>query len=232
MAGLPPILELQDAKPGRLPDAVIHAPLELTMVRGEFALIECWNPEAAGHFADICCGLQPLERGAARFVGLDWARVPDTESSAMRGRIGRVFHDVNWIPFLDMESNILLSQRHHTRRSLPDLRARAAALAVEFGLPGLPAGSPSRLSPGDLVRAACVRAFLGEPLLILLEFAVHSEHADLIAPLINAISHARNRGAAVIWLTESDAVWRDPSLPATQRLRLSEEGLTRPQRPS
>ena len=231
MAGSPPILELHGAKPHMLPGTVIHAPLELTMVRGDFALIKCWSLEAAGHFADICCGLQPLERGGARFVGREWARVSDTESSAMRGRIGRVFHDVNWIPFLDMETNILLSQRHHTRRSLSELRARAVELAYEFGLPGLPLGSPSVLSSADLIRAACVRAFLGEPLLVVLEYPVHSDYTELLPPLINAVSQARNRGAAVMLLTPNDAIWRDPSLPATYRLHLSEEGLARPPRP-
>lgn len=228
MAEIPPILELQDATPRKLPDTVIHAPLGLRLVRGDFALIECWSPESAEHFADICCGLQPLQRGAVRFSGRDWAQVSDTESDAMRGRIGRVFHDVNWIAFLDMETNILLSQRHHTRRGLPELRAMAAELAYDFGLPGLPIGSPSMLPPTDLARAACIRAFLGDPMLVVLEYPLRSDDVELAAPLINAVSRARNRGAAVIWLTPDDATWRDRSVPATCRLRLSEEGLTRP----
>ena len=31
---------------------------------------------------------------------------------------------------------------------------------------------------------------------------------------------ARERGAAVIWLTQKDLIWNDQTLPVTQRLRL------------
>jgi len=222
------ILDLQAATPSMLPGAVINAALDLRLDAGEFALIECRSAEWAAHFADVCCGLHPLQRGVARFLGRDWARIGDTEANALRGRIGRVFHGIPWVGFLDMETNILLSQRYHTRRGLAELRAMALELSHEFGLPGLPVGAPTELPPVDLARAACVRAFLGEPLLVILEHPLPPGNIDLPEMLINAVSHARNRGAAVLWLTPDDAVWRDRSVPVTQRLRLSEGGLAQP----
>ena len=209
-------------------DAIISTRLDLKLAAGEFALIECPSAEWAAHFADICCGLHPLQYGVVHFMGRNWADITDMESNALRGRIGRVFHDAAWVGFLDMETNILLSQRYHTRRELPELRSMALELAHEFGLPGLPVGTPGRLPPTDLARAACIRAFLGEPLLIVLEYPLPPGDVELPVALINAISHARNHGAAVIWLTPDDAVWRDRSVPVTQRLHLSEEGLVRP----
>jgi len=230
MAERHPILDLKDATPRMLPDAVMNAPLELSLAAGEFALIECPSGEWAAHFADICCGLHPLQRGTVQFLGRDWSGITHMESNALRGRIGRVFHDAAWVGFLDMEANILLSQRYHTLRELPVLRSMALELAHEFGLPGLPVGAPVGLTPADLARAACIRAFLGEPLLILLEHPLRPGDTELPVPLINAVSTARNRGAAVIWFTPDDAIWRDRSVPATHRLRLSEEGLIRPRR--
>jgi hypothetical protein len=39
------------------------------------------------------------------------------------------------------------------------------------------------------------------------------------------LAAARDGGAAAIWFTRSDVVWRNPSIPATMRLRLGERGL-------
>jgi len=216
------ILELVDAVPrlGRVP-------LSLRLLVGEFALIQCSDPAWTDSLADYSCGLLPLQQGVVRFYGRNWTGLSSVQAAALRGRIGRVFREGGWIDFLDTETNILLSQLHHTRRKLSDLRAAAASLAHDFGLPGLPIGRPGGLSAADLARAASVRAFLGEPLMIVLESPLHPQCPDLAVPLLNAILGACNRGAAALWLTPGDAVWTDPSAPATIRLRLSEQGLTR-----
>ena len=160
-----------------------------------------------------------------RFLGRDWSAMPQDYAAAMRGRIGRVFLSGNWIDFIDVATNILLPQLHHTRDDPKDLRERAIALSCVFGLPGLPLVRPGDLAASDLARAACVRAFLGDPELILLESPVQGRFNSLIAPLLDALAAARDRGAAAIWFTRSDLVWHDPSFPATHRLRLGEHGL-------
>jgi phospholipid/cholesterol/gamma-HCH transport system ATP-binding protein len=93
-------------------------------------------------------------------------------------------------------------------------------LATHFGLPGFPAGGPRDLVPEDLQRLACVRAFLGNPTLLLLEEPTFGVYPELLVPLIHAIRRARSRGSAVLWLTAAAGVWRDPSIPATARYRL------------
>ena len=92
-------------------------------------------------------------------------------------------------------------------------------------MPGLPLVRPGDLAASDLARAACVRAFLGDPELVLLESPVQGRFNSLIPPLLDALATARDRGAAAIWFTRSDVVWRDPSCPASHRLRLGERGL-------
>ena len=50
-----------------------------------------------------------------------------------------------------------------------------------------------------LQRAACVRAFLGAPSLIVVENLADGLADGLLAPLINAMRVARDRDAAVLW---------------------------------
>jgi phospholipid/cholesterol/gamma-HCH transport system ATP-binding protein len=219
------ILDVSLARPLAQPDEGLPPLYDLRLGPGELALIDAADAEQSSWFGDLCCGLVPLAEGTVRFLGRDWAAMPDDFAAALRGRIGRIFASGGWIEFLDVATNILLPQMHHTRDEPSALRDRATGLARAFGLPGLPLGRTADLSSGDLARASCVRAFLGEPALLLLESPVSREFGDLKAALLDALTAARGRGVAAIWLSRSELVLRDRSFPATQRWRLTERGL-------
>jgi phospholipid/cholesterol/gamma-HCH transport system ATP-binding protein len=199
---------------------------ELTVAPGDLILVDARDATLAADFADLCCGVRQPDEGAVRFLGHDWASQPHETADALRGLIGRVLAEPGWLPFLDATNNVLLPQLYHTRETLDALRERAAGLADEFGLPGLPGGAIQRLAPEDLARAGFVRAFLGRPKLVVLESPVQGLFGDMVSPLLRRINEVQDRGGAAIWLTRSRLVWDDRSFPATQRLRLSHQGLT------
>jgi phospholipid/cholesterol/gamma-HCH transport system ATP-binding protein len=195
------------------------APGELALVRLERGVVRLPLADAAG-------GLAENYEGTAAFLGREWRSVAPGEGAALRGRIGRVFDAVGavgtgWVNSLDVDENIMLSQRHHTRRPTADIEAEAAKLARMFGLPGLPRGRPAQMRLPDLQRAACVRAFLGTPDLVLLERPAQGVYPDIMPPLINAVRSARARGAAVVWLTDTPAVWADRGIRPTWRCVMS-----------
>jgi phospholipid/cholesterol/gamma-HCH transport system ATP-binding protein len=220
-----PVLDLAAARPQAWADEAPVPAIDLRLMAGELALVDARHAARPARLGDLCCGLVPLAVGSARFLGRDWSAVPPDYADALRGRIGRVFFSGSWIGFMDVATNILLPQLHHTRDDPSELRERATALCCAFGLPGLPLVRPGELAAGDLARAACVRALLGDPALVLLESPVQGRFTTLLPPLLNALAAARDRGAAAIWFTRSDVVWRNPSIPATMRLRLGERGL-------
>jgi len=220
-----PILEILDALPMDPGSGLGRAPLALRIMAGQCVLVEAQYRSQAAEFGDLCCGLLPLSQGSVRFVGYDWDRMPHEGASAMRGQIGRVYGRASWIGFLGTDANILLPQLHHTRRTEHELRDTAVELSRSFGLPGLPTGRPDALTSQDLVRAACVRAFTGEPRLLILESAELGQIDNLVPALVQALTTAHNRHAASIWLTHSGLVWDDRSLPTTVRFRLTDRGL-------
>jgi phospholipid/cholesterol/gamma-HCH transport system ATP-binding protein len=220
-----PVLDIQNAEPSDVSGLGRAPVISLKLAPGDLALIDARDPAHAAWLADLCCGLVPLANGAVRFMGQDWTSVPNRFAFALRGQIGRIFSSGAWAEFLDVATNVLLPQLHHTRRDPRSLRDDAAALAITFGLPGLPLSLPRDLSAADRARAACIRAFLGDPTLLLLESPLQGRFVDLTLPLLNALAAARSRGAAAVWLTASDLVWRDASFPATHSLRLTEGGL-------
>lgn len=194
---------------------------EMNLFGGDLALINLERPRFGSVLADACCGLHQVAAGAIFFLGKDWSALPSNTANALRGRIGRVFTYGNWINRLTLMENILLPQLHHTRRKFAELRDEAVGLAGHFGLPGLPSGRPDDVMRTDHQRAACIRAFLGQPSLILLEEPTNGVYPEILPPLINAIRKACDRGCGVIWLTFEDQVWNDSLLPATYRYRLT-----------
>jgi phospholipid/cholesterol/gamma-HCH transport system ATP-binding protein len=199
--------------------------VDLTLGAGDLVLVQPGDEQHERALVDIACGLVPPQRGAVRFLGRAWCDLEPDQANALRGRIGHIVRAGAWLPYLSVLDNILLPQLHHTRRRYDELRAEAARLAAWFGLPGVPTGRPGETPPSVLRRAACVRAFLGAPALIVIETLEGGVDGGLLAPLINAMRIARDRDAAVLWFAQDSDLNQDPSLPATARLRLLGDAL-------
>jgi phospholipid/cholesterol/gamma-HCH transport system ATP-binding protein len=225
MAATQAVLEFTDARPSPAPGELPSAKIDLRLLPGEFALVDASDQRRAAWLADLCCGLVSLTEGRIHFLGHDWHNLPDYYAAALRGRIGRIFALGGWIGSLDIATNILLPQLHHTHEEPTHLREAATELAHAFGLPGLPLGHVDDVSPFDLARSACVRAFLGEPALLLLESPAPRIFAELRMPLLNAIAGAQSRGSVIIWLSQGGPIWGERNFPATHRFRLRHHGL-------
>jgi phospholipid/cholesterol/gamma-HCH transport system ATP-binding protein len=193
--------------------------VDITLRAGDLVLVQPGDEQHEQLLADVACGLVPPERGTVRFLGRAWPEVPADQANALRGRIGQVLRRGAWIPHLSLLDNLLLPQLYHTRRPYAEIRAEAGRWAAWFGLAGLPTGRPGDVPSAILPRAACVRAFLGAPSLIVVE-SLPGLDDGLLAPLVNAMRTARDRAAAVLWFVRDPAIYEDRSLPATRRLSL------------
>lgn len=225
ISGKKPALELVAALPSLEASVLPNTPFDLRLMPGECALIETSDPDRATAFADLCSGMISLHGGTARCMGFDWAELAHEQTFALRGRIGRIHRRGAWASTLRTHVSIMLPQLHHTRTPEADIAASALALAQQLGLPGLPLVRPDELSDEDLIRAACVRAFLGNPRLLLLENAISEDHDALTVPLLDLLSRALDRGAAAICFTRDALFWQAQHFPLAHRLHLLEDGL-------
>ncbi len=189
--------------------------------RSELALIHLEEGHLRIPLADAAQGLAEPVQGSVFFLGENWSTVSDERKHSERAKIGRVFDEPGWISELDMDENITLSQRHHTRRTESAIRNEASELARLFSLPGLPQGRPSSMRTPDLRRAACVRAFLGEPDLLILERPTAGVYPAIMPSLMTAVRRARERGAAILWTTDNWELWNDPGINPTIRCKMT-----------
>lgn len=214
------VLELEGARLPLDPAGGTSEPVDLALPPGSLTLVAAPDRAQGERLCDAVLGLRRPVTGRVLFLGRDWQEVSPLQAEAMRGRVGQVFATGGWIAGLTVAESVLMSQMYHTRRHPADVRDEAARLAASFGLPGMPLGRPADLSPADLQRAACVRAFLGRPRLVLLHDPCRGLGDAILEPLIHAARAARDRDAAVLWLSPDVGLCADASMPADSRHRL------------
>jgi len=195
--------------------------VSLSLAGGDLATVLLDRVRFRTPLPDVACGVAELEAGNAIFLGKPWTKYFASAAARHRGMIGRVFDDHPWVSNLDVDENVLLPHLHHRHGSAGKLRERARELAGQFGLNDLPTARPVATRPDELKRAACVRAFLDEPRLLVLQRPTFGVYPDLMDPLLAAIERARARGAAVLWLEDVPDVFDHPKIRATVQYRMN-----------
>lgn len=197
-----------------LPDDAGLPEATLTLRAGELVRISLAPPRDVTIVADLAQGLLAPDSGTVRFLGQDWRHLTSGAATWRRHLIGRVFKQQAWINNLDVDENVLLVGRHYGTLPLAELCQQADILARRFGLEGLPAQRPNRLSPATRRLAQWVRALLGDKSLLILENALRDVPLSVLPALSAALADARAAGSAVLWLSDrDDAVPSDPVIP-------------------
>jgi phospholipid/cholesterol/gamma-HCH transport system ATP-binding protein len=197
----------------------------LTIRPGDVVLVNVQEGRERTLLADAAQGLLLADSGSVCFMGEDWSTMSARRQTEQRGRTRRVFDQYGWITNLDMAENIYLSETHHTDRPMADIMAEADRLAAQFGLEGIPEGRPTRIHPMTLRRLEWVRAFMGDPALILLERPLAGAPKADAARLFEAVCSASRRGVCTLWMTDEDRVWGCPSLSGARRFRIEGDSL-------
>ncbi|MDA0578127.1 MAG: hypothetical protein O3B24_08510 [Verrucomicrobia bacterium] len=207
------ILAFDNVHSDAAPDAE-HGITETSFVLrpGELLVLRVDGGAVRFPLADLACGILAPQQGVVRFQDEDWQTMPPTRAATLRGAIGRVFHTGAWLSNLDVDENVTLSQRYHTSRPESEIIAEARELARRCGLADLPATRPPAVNRKDLQRAQWVRALLGQPRLIVLEFPIPDANAHDLALLAGAVAEARQNGAAALWITSTPAEWQHAAL--------------------
>jgi phospholipid/cholesterol/gamma-HCH transport system ATP-binding protein len=206
------------------------AHLDLELPPGEVALVQVDDESDATMLVDLCLGLVNPVAGKVRFQGIDWQSSTPRERFNRRRRIGAVVQTDVWPSYLTVLDSVLLAHLYHFKQPRAEVIADATALARLFGLPGLPVGRRETTPQRALVRAACVRGFLGSPDLIVVQDQLLDQSSDLAVPMAQAISAARDRGATVLWITASLAAQAAQFVQPNHELRLGDQGLVKVRR--
>jgi phospholipid/cholesterol/gamma-HCH transport system ATP-binding protein len=204
--------------------------VDFDLAHREVAVVELDEDSDASAFVDLCLGLVEPPSGEVYCLGQPWRAQGYHDRLAHRSRIGTLADSQVWPAHMPVVQVALAPLLYHTAQAEPEAIAEATILARRFGLPGLPAVASEQVARGDLVRAACVRAFLGAPEFVLIADQALESMADLGTPLAQAIGAVHDRGGAVLWLLSSRSAPAARYVTADQVWRLGDRGLTRARR--
>jgi phospholipid/cholesterol/gamma-HCH transport system ATP-binding protein len=216
---------------GRL-RAALGGVVDFDLGHREVALMEIDDRGDTGSFIDVCLGLVEPPHGEVYCLGEAWRARSYREALARRGRIGTLVDTQVWAAHQPIARLVLEPRLYHTDETEDDAVAAATALARRFGLAGLPVGTRETMHTGDLVRAACVRAFLGAPEFVLIADPTIEGMGELSVAMAQAIGAVQDRGGAVLWLLNSMAAPAARFVAADHVLRLGDRGLAVTRRPS
>jgi phospholipid/cholesterol/gamma-HCH transport system ATP-binding protein len=199
--------------------------LDLDLRRGEVAIVHVDDDAEAHAMIDLCVGLAAPASGHVRFLGVDWATRTRPQRLRRRRRVGVVVQTEVWPSQMTVMDSILLARLHHSERPRDEVIAEATELARLFGLPGLPAERPEATRRQALLRAGCVRGFLGMPDLVLVHDHLLDRTSELAVPMAQAISATSARGGAVLWISAGTTLPAAQFIEADQVHRLGDVGL-------
>jgi phospholipid/cholesterol/gamma-HCH transport system ATP-binding protein len=225
------VLSLQGVALASRHGAAPPAVLDFELGHREAALLELDGDSETIRFVDLCLGLEQPQRGDIWCLGRAWRGQSYREMLKHRSRIGTLVGSLVWPANVPVASMTMTPQLYHTERPMDDTVEAATVLARHFGLPGLPTGRPEIVHPGDLARAACVRAFLGAPEFVVIADPALESMAELGVALAQAIGAVQARGGTVLWVVGSIECPAARFMPADHVLRLDDGGLHRARRP-
>ena len=177
---------------------------DVSLNRGELIVFEMSNSEAVNDIPGLASGVTPPRSGEVFFCGKNWTELHDDAAVQMRLQIGQVYNSTfraSWIENLDIDENIFLAQQMAGRVAQEALAERASELARAFAMDSLPGTRRSNVARKDLMRSQWVRAFLPDPLrLLVLERPTLGMDTDSVQLLFTQIGKVRRTGTSVLWL--------------------------------
>jgi putative ABC transport system ATP-binding protein len=189
--------------------------VSLSVQSGEMVAVA--GPSGSGKSTLLAClaGMDDPDGGSVHVAGQRISHRPEPERARIRARhIGMLFQQDNLLDHLTVRNNLALV------RSLAGRRRRADHLDT-LGLLGLSDRAdayPSQLSGGERARAGLAVALTNEPDVILADEPTGELDSATETRILELLSQAAARGAAVLVASHSPAV----AAAATRVLRLTD----------
>ncbi|MEY9927706.1 putative ABC transport system ATP-binding protein [Catenulispora sp. GP43] len=205
----PPVLDLRGVArtyPGP-PPVVALRPTTLQVVGGEHVAIIGPSGSGKSTLMNVLGLLDRPTSGEYLLNGIDVARLPERDRTAIRGRrIGFVFQAFHLMPHRTAVENVMLAQLYTDRRSKAERRADAVSALRKVGLGHRLAALPSTLSGGERQRVAIARALVKQPTLLLADEPTGNLDSATAEAVLNLLDELVTGGLTLLVITHDPLV--------------------------
>ncbi len=207
MSQAPPLLAFHDVSAWLGDERFIDVEqVQLTMLRGEAVFVRL-EDDRDSPLPALAIGDRPIPKlgrremlGSIAFEGIAWPDRPAHDLLACRGRIGLVLTHAGWVSNLSLLDNVLLRTLHHTQLPRRQIETRAQELAYRVGLAEVSPRRVSSVGRSERKRSEWIRAFLGDPVLVILQRPCQGVKRKDWEPLVGLVRQTLARGASVLWI--------------------------------
>ena len=180
--------------------------VSFTMEQGEFTAVMGASGSGKSTLLNVIATIDRPSSGHILLEGRDIAGMQEQELAAFRrDRLGFIFQEYNLLDTLTVAENIVLPlnlQRKPVRQTQDRLQKAAASLEITDQLSKF----PRQLSGGQRQRAACARALITEPALILADEPTGALDSANSKALMQTFTVMNQRLGSTILMVTHDAV--------------------------
>lgn len=177
--------------------------VSLQLQPGEIVAVT--GPSGSGKSTLLAClaGLDEPDGGRVRIGGEVMSRRSEAQRAELRRRrVGMLFQTGNLLDHLNVEQNVVLTQRLAGRVD----SGRVADVLTAVGLADRAGAIPSTLSGGEMARAGLAVALANDPMVILADEPTGELDEVSAARIMTLLRNRADAGAAVLIVTHNAGV--------------------------
>lgn len=180
--------------------------VSFTMEQGEFTAIMGASGSGKSTLLKVIATIDRPSSGSILLEGRDVAEMREQELAAFRrDRLGFIFQEYNLLDTLTVEENIVLPLNLQ-KRSVRETKERLGEVTASLEISDQLAKFPRQLSGGQRQRAACARALITKPALILADEPTGALDSANTKGLMQTFTVMNGRLGSTILMVTHDAM--------------------------
>lgn len=187
------------------PTTVLHG-IDLDVQAGEFLAIMGASGSGKSTLLYSMSGMDQPTSGTVWLDGRELTDLDDAELSRVRlTRMGFVFQHTRFLRNLSLRDNILLPALKAGGTDGASVERRVDALMGRFGITHVGAHGATRVSGGQLQRAALCRALVTEPPVIFADEPTGALNSTMTEEVLDELSRVHREGTTIVMVTHDAA---------------------------
>ncbi|MDO4156623.1 MAG: ABC transporter ATP-binding protein [Oscillospiraceae bacterium] len=180
--------------------------ISFTMKRGEFTAIMGASGSGKSTLLNVIATIDRPSSGSILLEGRDIAEMCEQDLSAFRrDRLGFIFQEYNLLDTLTVAENIVLPLNLQ-RKTIGETQGRLQKAAASLEITDQLSKFPRQLSGGQRQRAACARALITEPALVLADEPTGALDSTNSKSLMQTFTVMNQQLGSTILMVTHDAV--------------------------
>ena len=183
-------------------DSILHG-ISFEMKQGE--MLGIMGPSGSGKstLLYLAAGMDQPSGGKVWLSETEITGLKEDEKSRLRlHRMGFVFQQMNTIPGLSLEENIVLPGiQAQGKRQKAKVKEKARRLMKELGLEGLESRQVQQVSGGQLQRACICRSLINDPVILFADEPTGALNRQAAQEVMDTLVNLNRQGMSILMVT-------------------------------